>query len=82
LKYVIVLVCLFFTQSKEGVQICEPCKNTKNKGLEVVAKYKNSLDINVEPSRTCVRKVQITCCEHTHRCTKEQACLGEFGFIL
>jgi len=27
-------------------------------------KYKNSLDINVEPFETCVRRIQITCCEN------------------
>jgi len=53
----------FFTQSKKGVGICEPCKDTRNKGLEIALKYKNSLDINVEPFETCVRRIQITCCE-------------------
>jgi hypothetical protein len=45
-------------------------------------KYKNSLDINVDAFETYVRRVQITCCEYAHRCTKKQTCLGEFGFIM
>jgi len=62
--------------------MCEPCKDTKNKELEVAMEYKNSLDINVEPYEMCVKKIQITCCEDAHRCTKEQGCLREFGFIV
>ncbi len=57
-RYVIILVCLFFTQSKEGGGICEPCKDIKNKGLEVVAKYKNLFNINANPFEMCVKKVQ------------------------
>jgi hypothetical protein len=79
-RYAIVLVCPFSTQSKKGARICEPCKYTKNKGLEIASKY-NSLDINAEPFETCGRRVQMTCCEDAHRCTKKQACLGKSGFI-
>jgi hypothetical protein len=50
--------------------------------LEIVMEYKNSMDINVEPSKTYVRIIQITCCEDAHRCTKEQAYSREFGFIV
>jgi hypothetical protein len=50
--------------------------------LEIAMKYKNLLDINVEPFETYVRRVQITCCENAHKCTKEQTCSGEFGFIV
>jgi hypothetical protein len=52
------LYAFFFTQSKEGAEICEPCKDTRNKGLEVFAKYKNLFDINANPFEMCVRRVQ------------------------
>jgi phage-related holin len=43
---VLQFVCIFFTQLKEGIQICEPCQDIGNKGLEVVAQCKKSLDIH------------------------------------
>ncbi len=39
------------------------------------------LDINAKPFEMCVKRVQITYCEDAHRCTKKQACLGEFRFM-
>ncbi len=38
------------------------------------------MDIDVKPFEVLVRKIQITCCENAHKCTKEQVCLGESGF--
>ncbi len=81
-RYVIVFVCLFFTQSKEGVGICEPCKDIRNKRLEVVVEYKNSFDINADPFEMCVKIVQITYYEYAHRGTKERACLGKSKSIV
>jgi phage-related holin len=49
-------ICIFFTQLKEGIQICEACQDIGNKGLEVVPQCKKSLDIDAWPFEVGVRK--------------------------
>ncbi len=73
------LYAFFSHNPKKVLKFVNLAKTLK---IKYKTKYKNSLDINVEPFETYVRKVQITCCEYAHRCTKEQAYLGEFGSIM
>jgi hypothetical protein len=50
------LYAFFFTQSKKGVGICEPCKDTRNKRLEIITKYKISLDTMLNPLKCVLGK--------------------------
>ncbi len=69
----------FFTQSKKGIGICEPCQDTiETNGLKLLHNVKTHW-ILIFSSLKRVRGIHVTCCKDVHGCTKEQASLGEFG---
>jgi len=72
----------FFTWSKKGIQIYEPCWNFGDEMLEI-ALCEILLHIDTYPSKMGVRGIiQVVCCENVHRCNKEQACLKKIRFFM
>ncbi len=40
------------------------------------------MDIDAKPFEMSVKKLEFTCCEYAHICTKKQACSQKFGFVV
>lgn len=72
-------ICIFFTQLKEGIQICEACQDIGNKGLELFHNVKSHWILMLGLLKWVLESAFVTFCEDAHRCTKEQDCSTFFG---